>query len=452
VDSNVIKVCQAVRQAGGRAMLVGGSVRDMLLGRQSKDFDIEVYGVEPARLRAVLEQIAPVNTVGEHFAVYKLVFEGDSADRIQIDVSLPRRESKSGRGHRAFHIEGDPQMTFQEAARRRDFTINAMLYDPLSDQLVDPFGGAEDLKRRILRAVSPDSFIEDSLRVLRAMQLAARFELTIDPDTVILCRGIDLSDLPRERVWGEFEKLFLSAERPSLGLDAALQLGILDKLLPEVRALVGCQQDPTLHQEGDAFTHAKLCLDQAAGLARSHGRAKRVTLLMAALCHDLGKPLVGEPGHAEAGFKPTEAILDRLGIYTLDGYNARGQILALVVNHLKPHELYRGQGGAGEFRRLARKCNIELLHMLARACWMSRGAASSTAVPDWFIQRARQFGCERGAPAPILMGRHLVEMGFEPGPQMGEILRRVYEMQLDGQICTLDQALEAARKLAQKAR
>lgn len=430
-------------------MLVGGSVRDMLLGRESKDFDIEVYGLEPARLRAVLEEIAPVNTVGEHFAVYKLVFKGDSADRVEIDVSIPRRESKSGRGHRAFHIEGDPQMTFEEAARRRDFTINAMLYDPLSDQLVDPFGGAEDLKRRILRAVSPDTFIEDSLRVLRAMQLAARFELTIDPDTVTLCRGIDLSDLPRERIWGEFEKLFLGAERPSLGLVAALELGVLDKLLPEVRALVGCQQDPTLHPEGDAFEHAKLCLDQAASLARAQGRAKKITLLMAALCHDLGKPLVGEPGHAEAGLEPTRAILDRLGIYTLDGYNAREQIQALVVNHLKPYELYRDQAGAGEFRRLARRCDMELLHLLARACWMSRGAGSSATVPDWFIQKAREFGCERGAPAPILMGRHLIEIGFEPGPQMGEILRRVYEMQLDGQVSTLDQALEAARKLAQ---
>src|ERR1041384_7060547 len=204
----VLRLCLAVSEAGGRAMLVGGTVRDRLLGKESKDFDVEVYGLEPGRLREVLERIARVNAVGEHFSVYKLVFfssrtEGAQQERFEIDVSLPRRESKSGSGHRGFVIEGDPSMTFEEAARRRDFTINAILYDPLADQFVDPYEGIRDLREKRLRAVAAETVVEDSLRVLRAVQFAARFEMTIDAATVALCRTIDLTDLPHERIWGE---------------------------------------------------------------------------------------------------------------------------------------------------------------------------------------------------------------------------------------------------------
>jgi tRNA nucleotidyltransferase (CCA-adding enzyme) len=232
----VLRVCEAVRAAGGRAMLVGGWVRDRLLGRESKDYDVEVYGIEPDALRAILKKFGRINTVGEHFAVYKLigylptgVSPSANVERLEIDVSIPRRESKSGRGHRGFTIDGDPQMTFEEAARRRDFTINAILYDPLTDEFIDPYGGIRDLQQRCLRAVAAETFIEDSLRVLRAVQFAARFEMTVDDETAALCRTIDLADLPHERIWGEIEKLLLMAARPALGLDAALQLGVLDK-------------------------------------------------------------------------------------------------------------------------------------------------------------------------------------------------------------------------------
>src|SRR5947207_1828163 len=189
MNADLLSLCEAVRNAGGRAMLVGGTVRDRLLGRESKDFDVEVYRLGPEHLRKVLQRIGRVNAVGEHFSVYKLVFfssstEGDSQERVEIDVSLPRRESKSGRGHRGFVIEGDPSMTFAEAARRRDFTINAILYDPLTNETVDPYDGQEDLRNRLVRVVASDTFIEDSLRVLRAVQLAARFEMTIEPATI----------------------------------------------------------------------------------------------------------------------------------------------------------------------------------------------------------------------------------------------------------------------------
>src|SRR5688572_11922031 len=203
----ILDLARAVRDAGGRALLVGGCVRDMLMGAQPKDWDLEVYGIAPERLREILDQFGPVNVVGEAFTVYKLGPD--------LDVSLPRRERKAGRGHRAFVIEGDPSMTFEDAARRRDFTINAILQDPLIEEIIDPFHGQDDINNRVLRLVSPDTFAEDSLRVLRAAQLAARFEFEIDPETLEVCRTIDLTDLPAERVWGEMEKLLLLAPEPS---------------------------------------------------------------------------------------------------------------------------------------------------------------------------------------------------------------------------------------------
>src|ERR1043166_9373941 len=166
VPEKILRLARAVRDAGGRALMVGGCVRDRLMGRDAKDWDVEVYGVEPSDLRALLDRLGRVNVVGEAFTVYKLGRD--------LDVSLPRRERKTGRGHRAFYIEGDPSMSFEEAARRRDFTVNAVLEDPLTGELIDPFGGRADIERKLLRAVSPETFVEDSLRVLRAAQFAAR--------------------------------------------------------------------------------------------------------------------------------------------------------------------------------------------------------------------------------------------------------------------------------------
>src|SRR5437588_9378017 len=192
IPEKITKLAEQVKSAGGRALLVGGCVRDALMDVQPKDWDVEVYGVEPARLRELLESFGRVDAVGEAFTVYKL---GND-----LDVSLPRRERKAGRGHRAFVIEGDPAMTIEEAARRRDFTVNAILEDPLDGELLDPFGGRRDLELKLLRTVWPETFVEDSLRVLRAAQFAARFEFDIEPRTVELCRAVDLTDLPAERI------------------------------------------------------------------------------------------------------------------------------------------------------------------------------------------------------------------------------------------------------------
>jgi len=456
IPEQVLRLAESARNASGRALLVGGCVRDDLMDKQPKDWDVEIYGIEPARLRELLETFGPVNIVGEAFTVYKV--------GAHLDVSLPRRERKTGRGHRAFIIEGDPEMSLAEAASRRDFTINAILQDPLTGEILDPRKGRDDLQRGIIRAVSPDTFSEDSLRVLRAAQFAARFEFRVEPETVSLCRAIDLSDLPSERVWGEMEKLLLRAQRPSIGLGWLHALGAIDQLFPEIKALIGVPQDPEWHPEGDVFVHTRLVVDRARELIDDLPYAKQVTVMLAALAHDFGKPATTEfidgrlrsRGHEEAGVDPTLSFLDKLNIRTLDGYDVRAQVVALVRDHLKPGEYFkkRAEVGDGAFRRLARKCELDLLYRVAKADslgrnadWVPREHWYSSAAQEWFINRARELEVESKAPAPLLLGRHLLELGLEPGPRIGEITRAVYEMQLDGRVQSLDAAKEVAKEL-----
>jgi len=456
VPNEVLEICQQVRACGGRALIVGGWVRDYLLGHPSKDSDVEVYGLDADRLRSLLQKIGRVDTVGESFTVYKVTISRES-ERIEIDVSIPRRESKTGHGHRGFTVTGDPSMTVEEAARRRDFTINAILYDPLEDEIIDPFSGKLDLNRRVLRVVDPSTFIEDSLRVLRAMQLAARFHLSIDPATISLCRSIDLTDLPHERIWGEFEKLLLRSEHPSIGLEAALDLGIIDQLFPQLRALIGCRQEPEWHPEGDVWIHTRLVVDKAAKLVSELPKEKKITVLLAALCHDLGKPLttavvdgrIRSFNHDQAGIAPTLELLDALKVHTINGYDVREQVQELILNHLVPSHLHkqREHVSDGAFRRLARHCDLDLLYRVVKADSTGRTDLYSGAEEaEWFIARVRELQVEHSAPAPVLMGRHLLELGLEPGPQIGEILDSVYELQLDGHVMTLDDALSAAKQ------
>jgi tRNA nucleotidyltransferase (CCA-adding enzyme) len=459
IPERILQIARTINVAGGRALLVGGCVRDRLMGLQPKDWDLEVYAIEPGKLRELLSTFGPVNAVGEAFTVYKLGPE--------LDVSVPRRERKIGPGHRSFVIQGDPSMQFTDAARRRDFTVNAILQDPLTGEIIDPFDGQEDIRRKILRAVSAETFVEDSLRVLRAAQFAARFEFEIAAETVALCRTIDLSDLPAERIWREMEKLLLRATRPAIGLRWLRQLGADQQLFPEITALVDVAQDPEWHPEGDVFVHTLLVVDRARELIDDLDYPRRVTVMLAALAHDFGKPDTTEflegrwrsRGHEEAGVAPTTNLLDRLNIHTLGGYDVREQVLALVREHLKPGEFYkkRDQVGDGAFRRLARRCELDLLYRVAKADslgrnaeWIPREKWYDAEAQDWFIARARELEVEQRPPEPLLMGRHLLEMGLSPGRRVGDITRAVFEMQLDGRVRTVEEAKAAARKLLEE--
>jgi tRNA nucleotidyltransferase (CCA-adding enzyme) len=503
LSDKVVALSEKVRSEGGRAMLVGGCVRDELMGVEPTDQDLEVYGIEPARLRELLEEFAagrsgdalvPVGpegenssavsgggdrsvpaplrdrsvparlkAVGEAFAVYKI---GND-----LDVSLPRRERKVGRGHRGFVVEGDPDMSFEEACSRRDFTVNAILQDPLTGEIVDPFDGREDIGRRVLRHVSDSTFAEDSLRVLRAAQFAARLEFDIAPETVELCRSIDVTDLPKERIWGELEKLLLKARRPSIGLKWLYDLGVVDQLFPELKSLVGVPQEPEWHPEGDVDVHTLMVADEAMKLIDDLPYERKVAVMLGAVAHDFGKPPTTQffdgrwrsHAHDEAGVEPTISFLDRLGIYTLNGFDVRDQVIQLVRYHLKPGEFYKAESkqpvGDGAFRRLARKVEPDLLYRVAKADslgrnpdWLPPEKRFGSEAQEWFIERVRSLEIEKKAPDPILMGRHLIEMGMKPGPEFKSILDAVYEMQLDGKVADLDEALIEARRMIEPER
>ena len=444
--ARVHAIAKAASLAGGRALVVGGVARDRLLGLASKDIDLEIFGIADDRLRALLEPFGRLEAVGQSFPVYKVG---------NIDVALPRRESKTGRGHKGFTVVGDPTMTFADAARRRDFTINAIGFDPLTGEYLDPFGGRDDLAARRLRVVDPDRFADDSLRVLRAVQFVARFDLTVDRDTRTLLAGIALDDLPAERVWGEMEKLLVQAPTPSPGLQLAQDIRVVARLFPELEALVGCPQEPEWHPEGDVWVHTLMVVDQARTRIDDLDRAGRIAVMLGALCHDLGKPpttavldgRIRSLGHEEAGVPPATSLLDRLNIHSIDNIDVRREVLAITAHHLKPGAWFkvRDEVGDGAFRRLAQKVNMEWLARVAKSDCLGRTGYFDCSAMDWFLERARSLGVEHAPAGPLLLGRHLIGLGVPPGPAMGALLKDVYERQLDGAVSTLDEAIEWAR-------
>jgi tRNA nucleotidyltransferase (CCA-adding enzyme) len=452
------QVLAALREAGGRPFVVGGAVRDSLLGLAIEDWDVEVFGLPADRLEVVLAAHGRADAVGQSFCVYKLSnIEGVSG---VVDVSLPRRDSKVAAGHRGIAVTGDPDMKLEEAARRRDFTINALMLDTATGELVDPWGGRKDLEARVLRAVDAGTFGDDPLRALRAVQLAARFELRVDEATAALCASMPLAELPAERVFGEIEKLLLKARRPSIGLALLQQWGMLQVVAPELVPLAGTPQDPEWHPEGDVWVHTLQVVDEAAALlgGLEDDRPRRLAVMLGALCHDLGKPpttrfeegRVRSRGHEEAGLPPTESLLDRFHVHTLLGYDVRGQVLALVAQHLKPGQLYddRERVSDGAIRRLARKVEADLLYRVSRAdCLGRRPGKFEPVAMEWFREKVKALDVGVRPPEPLLKGRDLLDLGMAPGPRMGQVLQAVYELQLDGAVQSLDDAREQARRI-----
>ena len=462
LPKGLLDLVDALHEAGGRPFLVGGAVRDGLRGLPVKDLDVEVFGLPVDRLEAVLQRHGRVDAVGQAFRVFKL--SGIAGVEGALDVALPRRDSKKGPGHRGIGVEGDPGMPVEEAARRRDFTMNAMLLDPRTGEVLDPWGGRRDLEAGILRAVDPRTFGEDPLRSLRAVQLAARYDLAVDPATAGLCASMPIDELPAERVFGEVEKLLLKARTPSHGLALLAEWGMLPVVAPELVTLKDTPQDPDWHPEGDVWTHTLQVVDEAAPLAAelAPDRPRQLAVMLGALLHDLGKATttrfengrIRSRGHEEAGIPPAAALLGRWNVHTLLGYDVRGQVLALVAQHLKPGQLYddRGRVSDGAIRRLAAKCEPDLLYRVARAdCLGRRPGAFVPVAMEWFRERVQKLDVARRAPEPILKGRDVLALGVSAGPQIGRVVRAVYERQLDGAVTTIEEAREEARRILDSA-
>ncbi|HXE71133.1 MAG TPA: HD domain-containing protein [Candidatus Nitrosotenuis sp.] len=463
-------------QSEPRAYLVGGFVRDAVLGLRSKDADLEVFGLPPERLETLLKHRYPgkVVGVGKAFGILKLHLAHD----VELDVSVPRRESKRGPGHTGFLVEGDPDMSLEEAARRRDFTINAMAVDPLDYHFFDPFGGLDDLQARVLRVVDRERFGDDPLRVYRGVGFAARFGLQVEPATFelmaeMVARG-DLAELSRERVTTEIKKLLLKSERPSVGFELMVRLGIIARHYPELEALRHTPQDPEWHPEGDVWTHTMLVLDQAALIVRrpewGFDEEEKLQVLLGSLCHDLGKPATTRLrrhkgverlralGHPEAGRGPAQSLLSR---WTFGLAVERGA-LVLTTQHLAPGQLY-GQLQRGEMnqeqyanavRKLLKRIHPVSWRVLLAGCeadFRGRGLPGQEkavfAAGEMLARTVRARGLEDEAVRPLLLGRDLLARGVTPGPQVGDYIRRIEEARDRGEIRTREEALQLLERL-----
>jgi tRNA nucleotidyltransferase (CCA-adding enzyme) len=431
-----------------RAYLVGGCVRDWRLGVPGKDFDIEVFGLDYDTLVNALSRRGRADLVGRSFGVVKLTVEGDT-----FDFSVPRRDSKVAPGHTGFAVEFDPSITPREAAARRDFTINSLMFDPRRRELLDFFGGEADLRARVLRHTS-DAFPEDPLRVLRGMQFAARFDLNAAAETVALCRRIagNFSELATERVLGEWLKWATKSVVPGAGLRFLRDCGWLEHF-PEVAALVGAPQDPEWHPEGDVWTHTLHCLDALATLPEWRGTDEetRGALSFAVLAHDFAKPScthtteragrlrVVSPGHEAAGGPLAESFLRRLG-----APNALiGRVPPLVTNHLAHLQEATPRAVRRLANRLAPATIRELATvMIADAFGRPPKPREIPAGVTELLEAAERLDLQAQAPRPILQGRHLIERGMKPGPGFGKILDAAFEAQLEGVFGDLSGALD----------
>lgn len=445
------EIIQVIHNAGGRAFYVGGCVRDEFLGIESKDLDVEVFNLSAGTLSSLLKRFGKVSEVGVSFGVIKLL----ATDGTDFDFTLPRRENKTGFGHRGFQVAVDHTMSVEEAAARRDFTINAIYRCALSHEIHDPYNGAQDLEQRILKATSP-KFAEDPLRVLRGFQLASRFGLQIDKATAFLANSL-ISEYPTlaiERVWGEWQKWALRSRYPSQGLEVLNRSGWID-LYPELAALKDVPQDPEWHPEGDVWVHTQLVCDAAARIAirEELSEQDRTVLMLSALCHDLGKATTTEfidgrwraHGHCEAGVPLTRSFLERIGCpETLIEV-----IEPLVVEHLAHANPACSLRAVRRLSNRLGKASIRQLIHLIEADMSGRpplpGGLPESA--NQLIKIAQDLELQDNKPEPIILGRHLIALGHSPNVWFSDVLRECFEAQLDGEFESEETGILFLKKL-----
>ncbi len=440
LDLVVQRFATAIAAAGGRALLVGGPVRDDLLGIARADIDLEVFGLAPEKIMEISQGFGPVKEVGRIFGILKVNVGGQ-----ELDVAAPRRERKTGPGHRGFAVDIDPTMTIEEAARRRDFTINAIYQDPLTKEIIDPFHGQADLENKILRVVDPTTFIEDPLRVLRAFQFAARFSLTAEPATLQLLQEMlpSVRELPGDRLRVEWVKLFVQAKRPSIGLNLALSVGYFVPW-PDFIEMTTTEQGATEHPEGDVWKHTMMAVDKAQMLCDKSevNEESRLMCGLGTFCHDTGKPrtfrregtVLTFHGHAQAGAKPTRQFLLSQGF----SEQMIEPVVALVQNHMQLHELYESDRRApitdGALRRLLNRlkpATIQQLIIVGEADFLGRGPWPGRHGEDvwpnryprkeWFLERLSRAQLEDNPPT-IVQGRDLIALGWKPGPDFSRVI------------------------------
>ena len=425
----VIELAKQVADLGGRAYYVGGYVRDMMLGKPNKDIDVEIHGISQDDLAKILRSYGRVDIQGKSFGVLKV-------KGYDVDISEPRRERKTGEKHTDFSVEVDPFMGTEEAAKRRDFTMNALMQDVLNGEIIDHFGGMQDIKDKTIRHVNDKTFKEDTLRVLRAAQFAARFGFSIAPETKEIMARLNLSNLPRERINEEMKKALLKAEKPSMFFDALKETYQLGRWFPEVKALINCPQNEHFHPEVDVYNHTMMVIDN---LAKHRDEAEDpYALMLSGLCHDFGKPLTvtwdkkrqvhQNLGHQEAGIGPAKTFLDRV----VHNNDIKDYVLRMVKWHDRPLTLYDGGCSVAKLNRFF----DEIKHpsdLILLTC-ADRTGISEEAVKEYKEWLTDRLLCYNSIMAkPEVTGEDLIRMGIKPSPQFSEILADTHDRHLRGE-------------------
>ena len=444
ITLNIPKVLENIlcnlQELGARPILVGGCVRDHFLNIPVKDYDVEIFGIDSYEtIENSLKKFGSVKLVGKSFGVLTL-----RVDKYDFDFALPRTEKKIGNAHQDFEVITDANLSFKEAAIRRDFTINAIGYDFSKKKFLDPFNGIIDLEKKLIKHIDDRTFIEDSLRVYRAVGFASRFDFKIEEKTKELCRQIISSDeleyLPKERIFEELKKLFLKSSRPSIGFELIRQLGIL-KYFPELNALIGCIQDKEYHPEGDVWIHTMMCLDELAKIIKDENiedEYRKLYLFYGILCHDLGKPFctqeingkITSHKHEVLGIEPSISLLSKL----TNEKKFIETVCTLVKNHLAPFQLYLAESSLKAIKRLSLKVNIEDLCLVCLADCLGRDILDKDKcykATEWLLEKAKELEIHNEPIKALVQGRDLIALGFKPSQKFKEILDFAFDLQLD---------------------
>ncbi|MGN0734313.1 MAG: CCA tRNA nucleotidyltransferase [Anaerovoracaceae bacterium] len=437
------KIAYMVSEKGGRTFYVGGFVRDKIMGIENKDVDIEVHGIMPDELLDILTEVGEPLSYGRSFGIYSL-------SEYDIDIAMPRKERATGKGHRDFEVSVDPFIGTEAAARRRDFTMNSIMEDVLTEEIVDHFGGMHDLEKGIIRHIDPETFVEDPLRVFRAAQFASRFGFKVAYETMELCRAMDLSALSRERVEDELKKALLKGSRPSVFFEVLRSAGGLDIWFPELKALIGLEQDPKFHPEGDVWTHTMEVLDRAAAY-RSEVE-KPYPFMLLALTHDFGKAITTEKingrihsyDHEIKGLPLIEEFLRRITGNT----ETIRYVLNMVPLHMKPNVVAASKSAVKVTNRMFDKATApgDLIYFAMSDKPVMSGDNPFTGDPDFLFERYDIY--KETMAKPYVTGRDLVEAGLEPGDYFADVLAYAHKLRLAGteKESALKQTLAYARK------
>ena len=420
-------IAEKVAQRGGRSFFVGGFVRDRIRGEENKDIDMEVHGLSFEQLREILESEGTCITVGASFGIFSL-------KGCRLDVAMPRTEKATGRGHRDFAVEVDPFIGEEKAAARRDFTMNALMQNVLTGEILDFFGGLADIRNGVIRHVDTHSFGEDPLRVLRGCQFAARFGWSIAEETVELCRKMDLSALPGERIFEELKKALLQARRPSVFFEQLRKMEGLAVWFGELEQMIGVPQDPVFHPEGDVWNHTMRTLDEAAKLRDA--ATEPLYFMLAALCHDMGKPAATREiggrlhayGHDEGGAAVAEQFLRRI----TSEKRLIGYVCDAVRLHMRPNMLVQQKASEKAYRRLFDRASVpEDLLLLAKADYLASLSEADYRETE-AVLREQLEGYRELMARPYVQAKDLLEAGMRPGPEIREALAFAHKLQLAG--------------------